>query len=293
MRLLLFLFIGFFTLNTYAKTLLQNAQSYTTKEFKIVQVIKVKKHLREISDIAYEPSSGLLYAIGDKGDVYHLRPLFKDETLVDVVVEARYGLKLKKPMKKVDSEGLALFGDKLAISFEREPKIILFSKKGQEIAEVLLPPILKDPNTYKGKNQMLEALAFKKGMGLICAPQSSHTKYHTVYNLTKMTTQRFTKSTQLSAFEFTPKNNLLAIERVVSKSKKEAKKTKELLLKHVKMNTKGEVLKSKVIVRFKDDAAITKNYEGLSYYKDNLYFMMNDNDDKEETYLVLFKFDEK
>ena len=295
MRLFLFLFLVlcFFSFNAYAKTLLQNAQSYSTKEFEILQIVTLKKHLHEISDIAYDAQSGILYAIGDRGDLYHLLPRFDDKKLVDVSVLARYGLTLKTPMKKIDSEGLALFGDKLAISFEGEPNILLFTKKGREVARVVLPRELQTSQTYKGKNQMLEALAYSSSVGLVTTPQSSHTKYHTLYNVSKMQVQRFRKSTQVSGFAFTPKDNLLVIERINSKKKKEKKKTKELLIKYVKTKSANEYLESRIVVSFKNKDPITKNYEGLSHYKDNLYFMMNDNDDKEATYLVLFRFDEK
>ncbi len=138
----------------------------------------------EMSGLAWDEDEGLLYALSNRGKLFHLKPEFDGNgRLVDVEVLAafrlrtRYGRKLKKPYR--DTEGLSLLkaangkrGDsELLISFEREPKIARFDNHGYEIKALPLPPPLDDADRYDTTNHGLESVTVHPRHGIITAPE--------------------------------------------------------------------------------------------------------------------------
>ncbi len=137
----------------------------------------------EMSGLAWDEDEQLLYALSNRGKLFHLRPVFEDGILVDVEVLAairlrtRYGKKLKKPWR--DAEGLAVLngrngrkGDsELLISFERKPKIARFDNRGYEIASLPLPPPLNDADRYDTTNHGLEAVTAHPRHGIVTTPE--------------------------------------------------------------------------------------------------------------------------
>ena len=138
----------------------------------------------EMSGLAWDEDEGLLYALSNRGKLFHLKPEFDDNgRLVDVQVLAahrlrtRYGRKLKKPHR--DTEGLSLLkatngkrGDtELLISFEREPKIARFDNHGYEIKALPLPPPLDDADRYDTTNHGLESVTVHPRHGILTAPE--------------------------------------------------------------------------------------------------------------------------
>ncbi len=137
----------------------------------------------EMSGLAWDEDEQLLYALSNRGKLFHLKPVFEDGKLVDTKVVAafklrnRYGKKLKKPYR--DTEGLdtqyannGKRGDSvLLISFEREPKIAQFDNRGYEIERLPLPAPLNDADRYDTTNHGLEAVTVHPQLGIITAPE--------------------------------------------------------------------------------------------------------------------------
>ncbi len=137
----------------------------------------------EMSGLAWDEDEQLLYALSNRGKLFHLKPVFEDGKLVDTQVVAafklrnRYGKKLKKPYR--DTEGLdtqyannGKRGDSvLLISFEREPKIARFDNRGYEIERLPLPEPLNDADRYDTTNHGLEAVTAHPQLGIITAPE--------------------------------------------------------------------------------------------------------------------------
>ena len=88
-----------------------------------------------LSGLAWDEDEGLLYAVSDRGQLFHLRPVFIDGKLIDVEILAAYPLRNGKnqALKGIwaDAEGLvAVNGDNgipgdgtLIVSFEWRPRL--------------------------------------------------------------------------------------------------------------------------------------------------------------------------
>ena len=137
-----------------------------------------------LSGLAWDADEQILYALSDRGRLFHLRPRFREGRLESVDVVGSYrlrdaeGRKLRGTWR--DSEDLALAnaangkkGDTaLWISFEHHPRVILYSPKGRIKNEVALPEPLRDIDNYASPNQALEALALHPDLGLVMAPEA-------------------------------------------------------------------------------------------------------------------------
>ncbi|WCE32035.1 esterase-like activity of phytase family protein [Vibrio sp. SCSIO 43137] len=280
----------------------KDIQTEADNNFRILQSVRIDDHLVEISDIAFDKDENILYAIGDKGDLYHLKIGFGKQRITQLKVLHHYQL---RPyfLGKIDSEGLALQNDKdnikgntqLLVSFERTPAIIRFDSKGEEIEPLALPEKLSKKSFYNSKNKMLEALAYDTQFGLITSPQDSKDHWHRIFNITSGKTYKFNKSSEISGYEYTPQGDVIVIERRVDKitnvDGKNEKVTTKLLLKHVALSGCKERCASSVIKPFDIDNPLTKNYESLTRISDNTYLMANDNDQSDDTYFVYFRFE--
>src|SRR5204862_210367 len=85
----------------------------------------------------------ILYAVSDKGGLFHLRPIFRDGALVDLKLlraAPLRELKTDQPLrrKRTDAEGLtiapgsAAADTELLISFERFPRIVRYRTDGYQ-----------------------------------------------------------------------------------------------------------------------------------------------------------------
>lgn len=290
------------TLNVAAAGQPANTQSEANKSFSILHSVRIDDHLVEISDIAFDKDDNLLYAIGDKGDLYHLKFKVDKQQITQLKVLRHYQL-TPYSVGKIDSEGLTLQNDndnikgnsQLLVSFERTPAIIRFNNKGQEIEPITLPDKLSKKSFYNSKNKMLEALAYDTQSGLITSPQDSKDRWHRIFNLTSGKIYKFHKSSEVSGYDYTAQGDVIVIERRVDKIKnadgKKEKVTTTLLLKHVALSGCKERCESSVIKQFDIDDPLMKNYESLTRISDNTYLMANDNDQSDHTYFVYFKFE--
>ncbi len=109
--------------------------------------------IAELSGLAWDNDEQLLYALSDKGHVFHFRLTLEGNRIkaVDPVYAANLTDKDGEQVKKGrrDSEGLTLLnaangkrGDtQLVIAFEGVPRIIRFTPQGQAMNNVELPPV--------------------------------------------------------------------------------------------------------------------------------------------------------
>lgn len=135
---------------------------------------KVNGHLiGGLSALGWDNDEQLLYALSDRGYLFHLRVVFdNDGFLRDLHAVAAHALQdaggkaLRGRMS--DSEGLVVrngnngqLGDaQLAISFERQPRVIRFDAFGKMIGTEALPAVLRDPGNYATSNRALESIAW-------------------------------------------------------------------------------------------------------------------------------------
>lgn len=136
--------------------------------------------LSQLSDIAWDGRKGVLYAISDKGFLFHLRPVLRDGFLIGVGLERAVRLReldSGEPLRdrRTDAEGLELVhgagGTELLISFERFPRVVRYRPDGRALGQLPLPALLADTGAYVHANRMLEALCRDPDFGVLTMPE--------------------------------------------------------------------------------------------------------------------------
>ena len=262
--------------------------------------------LSQLSDLAWDDDDGVLYALSDKGMLFGLRPVFRNERLVDVQLVSAARLidpKTRKPVKyrRSDSEGLDIIkgrngrkGDaELLVSFEGEPRLARHRPDGSVIAEVPLASPLKDLGQYR-YNRMLEAVCIHPREGILTAPEEPLLVDNGQSRLYR-TDGRFWNLPKLRggivALECLPDGDLLLLEREFSPLTLHLRSTLHRL--RLPVNTPpGSLLKSETLATLDNsDGLHTDNFEGLARHRGNRFFMVSDNNDVfvQRTLLMYFE----
>ncbi len=139
----------------------------------------------QLSSLAWDDDDGILYAISDKGVLFHLQPVFENGALTGLKLLKALHLReadSNKPLKgtRADSEGLDILsgrngrkGDaELIVSFERFPRIVRYRPDGYAIEESPLPAPLNDARMYQDSNKMLESVCVDSRLGILTVPES-------------------------------------------------------------------------------------------------------------------------
>ncbi len=140
--------------------------------------------LSQLSGLAWDDDDQILYAISDKGWLFHLRPLLRGDLLHGVQLLAAVPLRepeTKAPLKRqrADSEGLDIVngrngrrGDaELLVSFERQPRVVRYRPDGSTVREHPPPAALRDARAYRDRNKQLEAICVDERLGILVAPE--------------------------------------------------------------------------------------------------------------------------
>lgn len=141
--------------------------------------------LSQLSGLAWDDDDGILYAISDKGFLFHLQPVFENGVLTGLKLLKAFHLReagSSKPLKgtRADSEGLDILhgrngrkGDaELIVSFERFPRIVRYHPDGYAIGEYPLPAPLNDAKRYQDSNKMLESVCADSKLGILTVPEA-------------------------------------------------------------------------------------------------------------------------
>lgn len=139
--------------------------------------------LSQLSGLAWDDDDGVLYAISDKGALFHLRPQFRDGRLIGLDLLKAVPLRDAdgKPLKgkRADSEGLDILkgrngrpGDaELVVSFERLPRIARFRPDGTWLGDYPLSAPLNERKRYRSNNKMLESVCVDEKLGVLTMPE--------------------------------------------------------------------------------------------------------------------------
>lgn len=140
--------------------------------------------LSQLSGIAWDDDAEVLYALSDKGVLFHLHPIIRNGTLTDLKLsrvaplrELRTDRLLRE--RRIDAEGLDILRGRngrtddaeLIVSFERHPRILRYRPDGYALGEYTLPPALADRNAYSSPNRMLEGVCYDSRFGVLMAPE--------------------------------------------------------------------------------------------------------------------------
>lgn len=136
----------------------------------------------ELSGLAWDADEQLLYAVFDRGLLFHFKLTLDGTRLREV--KAAYAAPLLPADGTagggMNAEALAVIGadngkrgdTQLVVALENGPSLMRFSPQGKAQGEVTLPAALRDPGAYRGGNKGLESVAVLAKHGFVTAPQS-------------------------------------------------------------------------------------------------------------------------
>ena len=253
-----------------------------------------RDELAEMSDLAWDEDEGILYGVTDRGLLLHLRPLLVNGRLVDVELlhhvrlQDKRGKKLKKPAR--DAEGLALEGSRngirgdsrLAVSFEGDHRVDIYSPEGVYLRPLNLPAELRDERLYKHGNKGLEALARHPVFGYMTGPEMAKGGGTIpIFGESGMSWryQPFEPDGALVALEALDDGTLLILERAYSSVFEPLVITLSSALPT--RENADSVLDARRLARFDSTRGWqTQNFEGLTHHQGRRFFMVSDDGGK-------------
>ena len=256
--------------------------------------------LTELSGLAWDNDEALLYAINDRGYLFHLRPIIERHTLVGIKIITAYPL-LSKKGKRLwlkDSEGLSLLhgengkhGDsELIISFERQASIISFTPQGQFLKVYPLPKVLRNMKAYSQPNVALEAVTWHPKWGILTTPERPLKGHQDIiiYSLTGNTWHfplHSAPKSSVVALETLDDGSLLVLERAfVSVWQPFIVSLRQVWL--------GNPCQVKLIAELNNRKGWRlDNFEGLTHHQGHHFFMVSDDNESflQDTLLSYFE----
>lgn len=266
------------------------------------------QRLSQLSDLAWDDDEKLLYALSDKGVLFHLRPRFTRGELTGLVLHKVAVLKGEKgrtlrPVER-DAEGMDIVngrngrrGDaELLISFERIPRVWRYRPDGTFLRAHDLPAELNDVESYQGKNKMLEAVCYDRELGLVLAPELP------LFGEPAGSTRLFGLGGKSWRYEIEPKHRIsaveclgnrrvLVLERAVSPLFQKSTVTLNIATLPDTPAVVGTATVEGIATLDVADGFQIDNFEGLTRFKGNRYFMVSDDNDLflQRTLLLFFE----
>ncbi|BDY12516.1 esterase-like activity of phytase family protein [Hydrogenimonas cancrithermarum] len=249
-----------------------------------------------VSDLAYDSETKTLYAISDEGYLYVMKLRIGNGKIEHVALLKRHRLKDEsgRPLhgkKWRDAEGLALTPKGLAVSFERKPRIVLYTPRGGYMEKVKISKILQKKSHYRGKNSMLEGVARHPVYGIVTAPERPLEKqdaaFHTIY--AKMRRWRFPATAALTAIEVMPNGDFLVLERSYDWL---TRRRRTILSRVHSRSCEQKVCRTERLADLDSEQGWhLDNFEGLTHVEANRYLMISDDNGNpfQKTVLVLFE----
>jgi hypothetical protein len=265
--------------------------------------------LSQLSGLAWDDDDGILYAVSDKGWLFHLKPLFDRDTLTGIsvtkVVELIEPARNKSKQWRLDSEGLEIKngrngrkGDaELLVSSERTPRIVRYRPDGHLLGELALPTTLVDIAAYQNANHVLEAVCVDKKLGILTVPEAPLTDDSDgttrIFDLTgKRWRYTPTRSNRITAIECLGQSQVLVLERDFGL----ARSAVSLVLATLPGTPDAESIQVKrMVVLDSANGHQIDNFEGLARHKGERFFMVSDNNDLfvQRTLLLYFELTER
>lgn len=252
--------------------------------------------MSQLSGLAWDDDEGILYALSDKGGLFHLQPQFNDDKLTGVKLLRSLTLRdpgTDKPLRgwRIDAEGLDIVngrngrkGDaELIVSMERVPHITRYRPDGYAIARLTPPAPINNADAFRNPNMMLEAVCKDSAHGVLTMPEvplTNERKGHSrLFSLDGpswfypvATGERITAMECLGddAVIVLHQNYQNPLGRIVT------------TLKRVQLTSgsSNQSLTPETIVALDNEQGFQiDNFEGLTHHKGNRYFMVSDNND--------------
>ncbi len=259
-----------------------------------------------LSGLAWDDDDGILYAVSDKGQLFGLKPEFRNNRLSDVKLVSSANLldpATKKPVRyrRSDAEGLDIVngrngrkGDaELIVSFEGQPRLARHRPDGGVIAEIPLSAPLNDTNRYR-YNKMFEATCRHPREGVLVAPEEPLDDKRNAPRLYRADARSWKlppSRGSIVALECLPDGDVLIMERDYSPVLLHIVVTLRRLKLHKPVPFDQQPASEIVAVFDSHDRLTLDNFEGLARHRGNRYFMVSDDNDMllQRTLLVYFE----
>lgn len=259
--------------------------------------------LMGLSALAWSADTGLLYALSDRGHIFHLRPRFSAGRLDNLELVDAFPLRSAdgKPLGVTDgdSEGMALINgdntiagdEQLLISFERRPRVSRYRAYGLWLADLDIAPQLTAIDHYRTPNQALEGVVMHPRWGLLLAverplanrPETKFGIYDSDGLLVSVprTNQDYGSLTDIAVGA---DQGLLTLERIFSGIFG--------IVAAVIRRIDPATGRSEILVRLdKADGHVIDNFEGLTHHSGNRYFLVSDNNGRAIQQTLLYYFE--
>lgn len=283
---------------------------YEKNNFRVLGVIQLKPNsgsdyrLVELSGIAWDQDQQDLIILSDRGFIIHTKPIFNNNELIDIELLSYHHLedakrkKLKFP--KNDSEGLALNNSKnnryndteLLVSFERKPRVIRYTTEGTFISKEAINNNLNKIKNYESSNKALEAITWHEQFNIITGPERPLDNHNNSLSLHTLNDKQwvFQPSNEnygsLVGLTTLPNNQIIALERIFPSIFAGISNVIHLI-------TLGtDSLKQETLLKLQPaDGYFNENFEGITWHKENRFFMVSDDNDNlfQRTLLIYFE----
>ncbi|MCB1741135.1 MAG: esterase-like activity of phytase family protein [Gammaproteobacteria bacterium] len=249
-----------------------------------------------LSALAYDEDEDILYAASDRGVLFHFRPLVRDGHLRDLVGLAAYRLQdpgARAPGVGSDAEGMEIVngrngqrGDaRLVVSFERQPRVLLFTPQGRVDGRLVLPPGLDRNRYFRNRNAGIESITLHPRHGWLAAPEKAKSAEGAQIVPLRTLDGRNSwpyrladePNAALVALEAWPDGRLLALERAYGPLYLPIVNT----LRLVRLaETNGAAPSIETVARFDSSRGwLADNFEGLTRYKAQDFFIVSDDNE--------------
>jgi hypothetical protein len=251
----------------------------------------------QLSGLAWDDDDGILYAISDKGFLFHLQPIFENGVLTGLKLLKAVHLRelgSGKPLKgtRADCEGLDILhgrngrkGDsELVISFERFPRIVRYRPDGYAISEYPLPAPLNDARMYQDPNEMLESVCVDSKLGILTVPEvplkGERQGVTRIFNLDgKFWVYPLRTGNRISAMECLGNNRVMVLESNFTGVLGRLEVFLKLATLSPNASPTEPVPVETAVALDSSKGQQIDNFEGLARHRGNRFFLVSDDND--------------
>jgi hypothetical protein len=251
----------------------------------------------QLSGLAWDDDNGILFAISDRGFLFHLQPVFDNGVLTGLKLLKALHLReagSDKPLKgtRADSEGLDILkgrnghkGDaELIVSFERFPRIVRYRTDGYAIEEFPLPAPLNDAKVYQDSNKMLESVCADSKLGILTVPEAplkgERQGYTHIFSLDgKSWVYPLPAGNRISALECLGNNKVMVLESNYGGILGHLRVFLKLATLSPNVSPTESVPVETVVALDSGKEHQIDNFEGLARHRGNRFFIISDDND--------------
>jgi hypothetical protein len=272
------------------------------------EVTRDSRRLSQLSGLAWDDDDGILYALSDKGTLFHLQPLFEGDILTGIKLLRALPLRelgSDKPLRgwRIDAEGLDIVNGRngrrndteLIIGKEGDPRIMRFRPDGYAIGQHVLPAPIDKRGSFSGPNKMLEAVCADSTIGVLAMPEvplkDEREGYNRIFSVTGSSwLYPLAPGDRITAMECLGKGEVMVLQQNYQTPFSQV----IVMLKRVQLTpgSPTQPLKPETVVTLDSNKGFQlDNFEGLTRHRGNRFFMVSDNNDLfvQRTLLMYFE----